>query len=132
VLKNLFKAWRGLGDEELRVAIGRGYAFYKSHLLDDRGLPVPFARTQRLTLQRRELYDYAEGINLGLLLTDTDRDASAIAMALLAEVLDRWVLDDGHFVTRETVFGRNTVPYHRWAQAQTFRALACAARGRAG
>jgi hypothetical protein len=129
VLKNLFKAWRVLGDDELRAAIDKGYGFYKSHLLDDRGLPVPFARTQRLTLQRRELYDFAEGINLGLLLADVDQDASTIAMNLLAEVLERWVLADGHFVTRETVFGRNTIPYHRWAQAQTFRALVCAVRG---
>ena len=73
VLKNLFKAWRVLGDEELHAAIDKGYGFYKSHLLDERGLPVPFARTQRLTLQRRELYDFAEGINLGLLLADVDR-----------------------------------------------------------
>jgi hypothetical protein len=131
VLKNLFKAWRVLGDEELRAAIDKGYGFYKSHLLDEGGLRVPFARAQRLTLQRRELYDFAEGINLGLLLTEVDPDASAIATAMLAEVLNRWVLGDGHFVTRETVFGRNTIPYHRWAQAQMFRALVCAARGRA-
>jgi len=126
VLKNLFKAWRMLGDDELRAAIDKGYRFYKSHLLDDRGLPVPFARKQRLTLRRRELYDYAEGINLGLLLSDVDRDASAIAMVLLADVLERWILADGHFVTREKVFGRDTIPYHRWAQAQAFRALSCA------
>ena len=115
-----------LGDDELRAAIDKGYRFYKSHLLDDRGLPVPFARKQRLTLRRRELYDYAEGINLGLLLSDVDRDASAIAMVLLADVLERWILADGHFVTREKVFGRDTIPYHRWAQAQAFRALSCA------
>jgi len=129
VLKNLLKAWHVLGDEELHAAVAKGYGFYKSHLLDERGLPVPFARTQRLTLQRRELYDYAEGINLGLLLEDEDRDATTIAMGLLADVLERWVLGDGHFVTRETVFGRNTIPYHRWAQAQMFRALVCAVRG---
>jgi hypothetical protein len=127
VLKNLFKAWRVLGDEELRAAVDRGYSFYKSHLLDDRGLPVPFARAPRLTLQRRELYDYAEGINLGLLLADADRDAWAICTLLLEDVLERWILADGHFATRETVFGRNTIPYHRWAQAQMFRALSCAA-----
>lgn len=132
VLKNLQKAWLVLRDEELRHAIDTGYDFYKSHLLDAHGLPVPYARTQRLTLQRRELYDYAEGINLGLLLADVDRDAASIAMTLLADVLDRWILADGHFATRETVFGRNTVPYHRWAQAQTFRALVCAAEGRMG
>lgn len=132
VLKNLQKAWLVLRDEELRHAIDKGYAFYKSHLLDARGLPVPFARTQRLMLQGRELYDYAEGINLGLLLADADRDAASIAMTLLADVLDRWTLADGHFATRETIFGRNTVPYHRWAQAQMFRALVCAAEGRMG
>ena len=123
VLKNLCKAWRVLGDEELRAAIDKGYGFYKSHLLDGRGLPVPFARTQRLTLQRRDLYDFAEGINLGLLLAGMDHDASAIAMDLMRHVLERWALEDGHFATRETVFGRNTIPYHRWAQAQMFRAL---------
>ena len=78
----------------------------------------------------RNVYDFAEGINLGLLLTDLDRDASSIAVGLLANVLDKWVLADGHFVTRQTIFGRNTVPYHRWAQAQMFRALVCASRRR--
>jgi len=109
----------------LREAVARGYAYYKSHLLDDRGLPIPFASSVRPTLQRRELYDYAEGINLGLLLADVDRDASAITVRLLEDVLGRWVMPDGHFVTAETICGRNTVPYHRWAQAQMFRALAC-------
>jgi hypothetical protein len=132
VLKNLFKAWRVLGDPELRAAVDRGYGFYKSHLLDEQGLPVPFARAQRLTLQRRELYDYAEGINLGLLLVDEDGDASAITTAMISDVLARWVMADGHFVTRETVFGRNTIPYLRWGQAQVFHALARVARAGAG
>lgn len=123
VLKNLIKAWRVLGDSDLLAAVLRGYASYKSSLLDSAGLPVPFAYSERPTLQRRELYDYAEGINLALLLADVDPEASAIGTALLTEVLRRWVLPDGHFVTRETMCGRNTVPYHRWAQAQMFRAL---------
>jgi hypothetical protein len=42
---------------------------------------------------------------------------------LTGDLLDRWQLPDGHFVTRELVVGRNTVPYHRWAQSQAFRAL---------
>jgi hypothetical protein len=130
VIKNLFKAWRLLGDDGLRAAVTRGYDFYKSFLLDDDGLPVPFARSQRPTLQRRELYDYAEGINLGLLLSAEDKDAPVITGMLLADVLDRWVLPDGRFVSRETRFGRDTVPYLRWGQAQMFRALAlCGASG---
>lgn len=124
VLKNLFKAWRALGDDDLLAATRRGYDFYKQRLLDTNGLPIPFARAQRLTVQRRELYDYAEGITVGLLLADVDGDALGIAQNLASDLLQHWVLRDGSFVTRETIVGRNTVRYHRWAQSQTFRALA--------
>ena len=124
VLKNLYKAWRALGDDDLLAGVRRGYDFYKRRLLDGDGLPVPFARTQRFTLQRREAYDYAEGINLGTLLADIDDDARAVALRLADDLLQRWILADGSFVTRETIFGRHTIPYHRWAQSQTFRALA--------
>ena len=123
VLKNLVKADRVLQDSAIRDAITRGYAFYKAFLLDSVGLPRPFARTQRPTLLRRDLYDYAEGINLALLLRDDDADARSIAGRLVGDLLADWVMPDGHFVTRQTVFGRNTVPYHRWAQAQMFHAL---------
>lgn len=132
VLKSLAKVHELLGDDTLAPVIARGYAFYKSHLLDDAGLPVPFARAQRMTLQRRDLYDYAEGLNLAVLLDATDGDATSIADTLVKDLLNRWVLPDGHFVTRQTVFGRNTIPYHRWAQAQTFRALVAYALGRRG
>ena len=104
-------------------AAREGYAFYKRNLLDDRGLPVPFAQTQRLNLVRRELYDLAEGINLALLMRGSDPEADSIAGRLLGELLENWTLPDGHFVSRITWFGHNTVPYHRWAQAQTFHAL---------
>lgn len=123
VLKNLVKAGRLLHDTGLREAIDRGYAFYKSFLLDADGLPVPFARAQRPTLQRRDLYDYAEGINLAVLLDGEDPDARTIAGHLVKDLLANWVMPDGRFVTKRTVFGRNIVPYHRWAQAQAFHAL---------
>ena len=123
VLKNLYKTWVALGDDSLLEAVEAGYRFYKSFLLDRTGLPIPFARTQRLTLRRRELYDYAEGISLALLLRSHDRDAVPIAERLLDDLLTSWQLPDGHFVTRLSWSGRNTIPYHRWAQAQTFCAL---------
>ena len=123
VLKNLVKANRLLADHTCDDAILRGYAFYKARLLGPGGLPVPFARVQRLTLQRRDLYDYAEGISLAVLLHDDDPDATAIAGRLVEDLLANWVMPDGHFVTKQTVFGPNTVPYHRWAQAQVFHAL---------
>jgi hypothetical protein len=124
VLKNLIKLRSVLGDDSLTRIIENGYAYYKASLLDGAGLPVPFARTQRLTLQRRDLYDYAEGINLALLLLADDSDAPTIAARLVRSLIDDWVLDDGHFVSRQTLFGLNTVPYHRWAQSQAFHALA--------
>ena len=123
VLKSLVKVWRATGDGAILEAAQKGYAFYKRNLLDDEGLPVPFAQAQRLNLVRRELYDLAEGINLALLMRGRDSDADTIAGRLLGELLDNWTLPDGHFVSRVTWFGRNTVPYHRWAQAQAFHAL---------
>lgn len=123
VLKNLAKLVRDTGHAAARDAAGQGYAFYKRNLLDEAGLPVPFAQAQRLNLVRRELYDLAEGINLALLMRGADPEADSIAERLVQHVLEDWMLPDGHFVTRTTWFGRNTIPYHRWAQAQTFHAL---------
>jgi hypothetical protein len=123
VLKNLVKFRAIVPDERVDDAVARGYEFYKTSLLDDRSLPIPFAKTQRTSLIVRDLYDYAEGINLALLMTGIDADARDIADALVGDLLDRWVLDDGHFVSRVTIAGRDTIPYVRWGQAQTFRAL---------
>ena len=124
VLKNLAKFWALEADEEVRAAIGTGYHFYLEHLLDESGLPIPFARRPRLTLHRRDLYDYAEGIHLGHLLRDEIPAAADVVARLVRDLGERWALPDGHFVTRELVVGRLTLPYHRWAQSQVFHALA--------
>jgi hypothetical protein len=129
VLKNLFKVWQQTGDDDLGGAIKRGYSYYRENLLDEDLQPVPFARAQRLVAHRADLYDYAEGINLAWLLRDFEDSATEVLRRLLETLLDEWVLPDGHFVTRRLRFGRNTVPYHRWAQSQTFRALAVCYRG---
>lgn len=127
VLKNLAKSIQKTERRDLRDSLVSGYAFYKSALLDGDALPRSFALTQRPNLVLRELYDFAEGINLALLMLDHDCDAKAILLILLEELLRSWQLPDGHFVTRTTLLGRNTVPYHRWGQSQAFRALALAA-----
>ena len=124
VLKNLAKAWLLTGDERTRDAVRRGYSFYLSHLLDESGLPVPFAERPRLTVHRRDLYDYAEGINLAHLVRGLVPDANRVLEQLTTDLVERWQLPDGHFVTRELAIGRNKVPYHRWGQSQTFRSLA--------
>jgi hypothetical protein len=124
VLKNLLKIWALTGEERLRDSVLSGYGFYLAHLIDDAGLPVPFAERPRLTLHRRDLYDYAEGINLALLARELIPEATAVLESLTRDLVERWQLPDGHFVTRQLAVGRNTVPYHRWAQSQTFHALA--------
>ena len=42
--------------------------FSAAALFDEQGLPKPFSRAPRLTVYRRELYDYAECLNLTTLL----------------------------------------------------------------
>lgn len=123
VLKNLYKVWRINGDSTVLETLKRGYDFYKKHLLDPDCLPVPFAKSPRLVLHKRELYDFAEGIHLALLITDIDPEAPKIMQLLLRNLLDEWVLPDGHFITRQTFFGPNNVPYLRWAQSQTFLSM---------
>ena len=125
VLKNLAKVQAATPDDELEDAIAAGYAFYLARLLDEQGLPRPYAQRPRLTLHRRDLYDYAEGINVALLLRDRIPGATETLRVLVDDLIQRWALPDGHFVTRELVVGRNTVPYHRWAQSQAFHALVC-------
>jgi len=124
VLKNLFKFWRLTEREDVLAAVSRGYAYYRQDLLDKASQPIPFAVRSRTSLHRRDLYDYAEGLNLALLLRDVEPGSREIGLRLLAGLVEHWALPDGHFVTRRLVVGRNTVPYHRWAQAQVFHALA--------
>jgi hypothetical protein len=124
VIKNLVKAQPLLESDAIARSIELGWAFFRRHLLDESGLPVPFARSQRPATYRRDLYDYAESINLALLLAPSDPDALDVADRIVASLLRDWVLPDGSFTTRLMLAGRNTIPYVRWAQSQAFRALA--------
>jgi hypothetical protein len=129
VLKNLFKYWRVSASADVLAAVRRGYAFYRGRLLDRELRPVPFAVKPRVTLHRGDLYDYAEGILLASLLRDIEPEAREVMDHLLRDLARDWALPSGAFVTRRFVVGRNTVPYHRWAQAQTFHALVHVCRG---
>src|SRR5690606_26805814 len=68
VLKALAKIEALPGHAGCTRAIEAGVDFYARRLFDERGLPRPFAAAPRLTVYRRELYDYAECLNLGSLL----------------------------------------------------------------
>jgi hypothetical protein len=124
VLKALAKIEELKGSPECRGAIERGVDYYTKNLFDPSGLPLPFSRRPRLTVYRRELYDYAECINLGVLLDGRFPKLDQILSRVVEDLLHRWQKPDGSFRARELVLGWDNVPMHRWAQSQVFRSLA--------
>jgi len=123
VLKALAKIDELTGCPRCRSAIDQGIGYYLRSLFDDNGLPMPFSRAPRLTIYRRELYDYAECINLAVLLSDRFPELDRILSGVVADLLLRWQKADGSFRARELMVGWDNVPMHRWAQAQVFRSL---------
>jgi hypothetical protein len=123
VLKALASIEALTGDSRCTEAIERGVGYYVRHLFDKQGLPRPFSRRPRLTVYRRELYDYAECVNLGVLLRGRFPALDALSVTALRDVLDRWQKRDGSFRSRQLYFGWDNVPMHRWAQSQMFRSL---------
>lgn len=123
VLKALAKIDALTDHERCRKAIEAGVAYYARHLFDDSGLPKPFSRAPRLTIYRQELYDYAECINLGILLRGRFPELDERLRTTLDDLLAHWVKLDGSFRSRRLLLGWDNVPMHRWAQAQLFRSL---------
>jgi hypothetical protein len=122
VLKALAKIEGLTGDARCSAAIARGVDYYVSNLFDA-GLPKPFSRAPRLTVYRRELYDYAECINVSTLLRGRFPALDALLPGVVRDVLGRWRKPDGSFRARQLLIGWDNVPMHRWAQAQLFRSL---------
>ena len=123
VLKALAKIEQLRVDSNCGAAIDKGVAYYAKYLFDEQGLPKPFSKPPRLTVYRRELYDYAECINLATLLMGRSKEFDRVASITLQDVLTRWRKADGSFRSRELFFGWDDVPMHRWAQSQLFRSL---------
>jgi hypothetical protein len=123
VLKALAKVELLRPDAVLWQTIQKGVHYYLANLLDERGLPKPFSKAPRMTVYRRELYDYAECVNLCLLLRDRIPELQTVLKTVVEDVLARWVKRDGSFRARELFFGWDNVPMHRWAQSQMFRSL---------
>jgi hypothetical protein len=123
VLKGLAKIEALTGLRQCTDAIDRGVAYYVRHLFDEQGLPKPFSRAPRLTVYRREVYDYAECINLGTLLRGRFPELDAFLATVVDDVLHRWQKRDGSFRSRQLLLGWDNVPMHRWAQSQVFRSL---------
>jgi len=123
VMKALAKIERMTGHEGCRRAIERGVEYYVNHLFDDQKCPKPFSRKPRLLVYRAELYDYAECINLGVLLRGRFSELDACLDATVEDLLHRWHRPDGAFRARRLLLGWDNVPMHRWGVSQVFRSL---------
>lgn len=121
VMKALAKIEALTGNREITQAIERGIEYYVKNLFDEAGFPKPFSRRPRLTVYRHELYDYAECINLGVLLHG--RFPALDTLVARVARLDGWQKADGSFRARKLLLGWDNTPMHRWAQAQMFRSL---------
>ena len=123
VLKALAKIEALTGNVDCTRAIARGVNYYTRHLFDEDGIPKPFSRAPRFTVYRRELYDYAECINLATILHSRFPQLDRCLVATLTDVLSLWQTDAGSFRSRRLQFGWDNTPMHRWAAAQLFRSL---------
>jgi len=123
VLKALTKIEAINGHSGCTEAINRGVGYYVANLFDESGLPKPFSSRPRLTVYRRELYDYAECLNLAALLKGRFPALDRLLTSVLQDVLTVWQKPDGSFRSRRLLLGWDNTPMHRWAQAQLFRSL---------
>jgi len=121
VLKALAKIEAMTNDPACTKAIERGVDYYVRNLFDEDGLPKPFSRRPRMTVYRRELYDYAECMNVAVLLQGRFPALDRILDHVV--LMDGWQKRDGSFRSRQLLAGWDDVPMHRWAQSQLFRSL---------
>jgi len=121
VLKGLAKIEALTGDRDVTQAIEKGVDYYVKNLFDQQGMPKPFSRRPRLTVYRHELYDYAECINLAVLLRGRFPALDRILSGMRS--LEGWQKNDGSFRARQLLLGWDNTPMHRWAQSQLFRSL---------
>ncbi len=123
-MKALAKIHTLTGDESCKEALSKGVKYYLANLFDEKGLPKPFSKAPRLTVYKRELYDWAECVNLCLLLRDRFPQLETTLQTVIDGILKDWIKPDGSFRSRRLYLGWDNVPMHRWAQSQMFRSLA--------
>lgn len=124
VLRNLYRCYEHLGDQELLAAIKKGYKYYRDNLFREDNTPIHFTDAKYIKFRKYEMYDYAEGIKLGTLLKNDIEGSLEFSSHLAKDLVENFQLPDGHFLTRVTTFGqKQKIPYHRWPQAQLFCSL---------
>ena len=124
VMKALAKIHALTGHPACLDALSKGVKYYLENLFSEDGLPKPFSKAPRVTVYKRELYDWAECINLCLLLRDRFPELDRTLEKVVTHILEVWVKRDGSFRSRKLHLGWDNVPMHRWGQSQMFRSLA--------
>lgn len=124
VMRALYHCYEILDNEDIINAVKRGYKYYRKHLIRADHTPIHLSEIKYHKLRKYEMYDYAEGIKLGCILDLHIPGALDLSKILAGDLIRRFQLKDGHFVTRVNICGvKNKIPYHRWPQAQLFYAL---------
>ncbi len=124
VLRNLYYCYQTTKEKKILDSIKKGYTFYKKNLFYKNKRPKHFAVSKYIKMRKYEMYDYAEGIKLGVLLDSEINGAVDKAIFLAHDLIDNFQVKEGYFVTRVTSLNTyHRVPYMRWPQAQLFYSL---------
>lgn len=124
VLRNLYKCYLINNNEEILKAIKKGYIYYSDNLFHKNGRPKYYAKAKYPKMRKYEMYDYAEGISLGILLKDHIPEAFEKSKWLAIDLINNFQTSKGYFITRVTSLGtKHKIPYLRWPQAQLFYSL---------
>jgi hypothetical protein len=115
-----------------RPALEKGLEYYQLNLFDEQGLPRPFSKAPRMTVYKHELYDYAECLNLCMLLRLRFPQMEKTIETVLTDVFANWTKRDGSFRSRKLLIGYDNVPMHRWGQSEIFRSLSLIAASSKG
>lgn len=132
VMKGIAKIEKMTGHAGCRRALQKGVEYYLLNLFDDHGLPKPFSKAPRMTVYKHEIYDYAECLNLGMLLRGSFPCFDQTMQNVLVDILKHWTKRDGSFRSRKLVLGYDNVPMHRWGQSEVFRSLSLVLASSAG
>lgn len=123
VMKGLAKIEKITSDPRITEALDKGINYYVKELFAEDGLPKPFSVAPRATVYRRELYDCAECINLGVLLRGRYPELDRAVDRTIEDILNNWIQKSGCFRSRKLYLGWDNTPMHRWGQSEMFRAL---------
>ncbi len=124
VLKALYKCYKHTNRKDILEAVHKGYDYYRKNLINSNFTPKHFSIQKHNKLRKYEMYDFAEGIKVGVMLKDEIEGSFELAEKLASFLIRKHQLRDGHFVTRVTSLNtRHKMPFHRWPQSQIFNAL---------